>query len=152
MAFGIGAISGVLSILCGLQMMLGMERPWLPKFAKGFSLPRHSIANFARRTESWFRWLEKLIKPRMPQFASRKADIFTGFVIALMGLALSLPVPLTNFFFAVPLAVLAFALIERDGLTILICWVTSFVVMIAFGLGFWFLGANLMHYVIGLFS
>jgi hypothetical protein len=151
-AFGIGAVSGVLSILCGLQMMLGLERPWLPKFAKGFGLPRRAIASFTRRTESWFRWLEKLIKPRMPQFTTRKADVFSGFIVLTMGIALSLPVPLTNFIFAVPLTVLAFALIERDGRTLLICWISSIVIMIAFGVGLWLLGSGFMHWVFGLFS
>lgn len=151
-AFGIGAVSGALSVLCGLQMMIGLERPWLPRFAKNFGLPKRAIANFARGSESWFRRLEKIIKPRMPQFANRRADVFSGLIIVLMGIALSLPVPLTNFVFAIPLTILAFALIERDGLSIAICWVLSLVVLVGFGVAFWFLGNNLMHWILSWFS
>lgn len=151
-AFGIGAVSGALSVLCGLQMMIGLERPWLPQSAKKFGLPKRAIASFARRSESWFRRLEKIIKPRMPQFANRRADVFSGFIIVLMGIALSLPVPLTNFIFAIPLTILAFALIERDGLSIALCWAACIVILVGFGIAFWFLGNNVMHWVLSWFS
>jgi hypothetical protein len=150
-AVGVGGVSGTLSILCGLQMMWGLERPWLPKFAAGFSLPRRRLAGFARRTETWFRWLEKIIKPRQEKFTGRGADIFTGFVIVLMGVVLFLPIPFTNFFFAIPLAVLAFSLIERDGTMIVICWVSSFVVLISVLTTFYFVGDTLVHWIKGLF-
>ena len=146
-ALGVGAVSGALSVLCGLQMMWGSERPWLPKFARDFGLPRRRLANFARKTETWFRWLEKIIRPRQERFTGRSADIFTGFIIVLMGIALSLPVPLTNFFFAVPLAVLAFAMIERDGAMIAICWAVSVAVMSTF----YFVGDAFFHWVMMLF-
>jgi hypothetical protein len=146
-ALGVGAISGVLSILCGLQMMWGLERPWIPKFARNFGLPRRRLANFARKSETWFRWLEKIIKPRLERFTGRRADIFTGFIIFLMGIALSLPVPLTNFFFAIPLAVLAFALIERDGVMIAVSWAASIAVMATF----YFVGDAFFHWVMSLF-
>lgn len=146
-ALGVGAVSGALSILCGLQMMWGAERPWLPKFARDFGLPRRRLAGFARKTETWFRWLEKIIKPRQARFTGRSADIFTGFIIVLMGIALSLPVPLTNFFFAIPLGVLAFAMIERDGAMIAICWAASIAVMASF----YFVGDAFFHWVMTLF-
>ena len=146
-ALGVGAVSGALSVLCGLQMMWGLERPWLPKFARDFGLPRRRLAGFARKTETWFRWLEKIIKPRQERFTGRSADIFTGFIIVMMGIALSLPVPLTNFFFAIPLAVLAFAMIERDGVMIAISWVASIAVMTSF----YFVGDAFFHWVMLLF-
>lgn len=146
-ALGVGAVSGALSVLCGLQMMWGLERPWLPKFARDFGLPRRRLASFARKTETWFRWLEKIIKPRQERFTGRSADIFTGFIIVMMGIALSLPVPLTNFFFAIPLAVLAFAMIERDGVMIAISWVASIAVMTSF----YFVGDAFFHWVMLLF-
>lgn len=151
-ALGVGAVSGVLSILCGLQMMWGLERPWIPKFARNFGLPRRRLANFARKTETWFRWLEKIIKPRQERFAGRSADIFTGFIILLMGIALSLPVPFTNFFFAIPLAVLAFAIIERDGAMIAISWISCVVVMGIFFPTFYYVGDAFFHWVVTLFS
>jgi hypothetical protein len=145
---GVGGVSGALCILCGLQMIAGFESPWIPKFARNFGLPRKSLSNFARRTERWFRWLEKVIKTRQPAFTSRNADRFTGLIILLMGIALFLPIPLTNFFFAIPLLVLAFALIERDGWLIAICWASSIIVMVLFAL----LGDALFHWVLALFK
>ena len=150
-ALGVGAVSGILSILCGLQMMWGLERPWIPKFARNFGLPRRRLVNFARKTETWFRWLEKIIKPRQERFTGRSADIFTGFVILLMGIALSLPVPFTNFFFAIPLAVMAFAIIERDGAMIALSWLTCILVMAVFFPTFYYLGDASFHWVMALF-
>ena len=146
-AFGIGAVSGGLSILCGLQMMLGYERPWLPKFARGFGLPRRGLSGFARRSEVWFRRLERIIKPRQSQFTTRAADRVTGLVIVIMGIALSLPIPLTNPFFAVPLTVLAFGMIERDGAVIGLCWLFCAVEVLVFAL----LGESAVTMVYGWF-
>jgi hypothetical protein len=147
-AIGIGAVSGILCIMCGVQMMLGFEKPWLPKMARDFSLQRKSLANFSRKVQPTFRFLERVITERLPRFTSRHADMFSGLIIALMGVALSLPVPLTNFFFAIPLSIFALALIERDGAVIALCWFASIVTMI----GFYYLGDALVHYVIGLFK
>jgi hypothetical protein len=47
---------------------------------------------------------------------------------------------------------LAFALIERDGRTLLISWISCIAIMISFGIGLWFLGLGFMHWVFGLFS
>jgi hypothetical protein len=69
----------------------------------------------------------------------------------LMGVVLFLPIPFTNFFFAIPLAVLAFSLIERDGTMIVICWVSSFVVLISVLTTFYFVGDTLVHWIKGLF-
>jgi len=147
-AFGIGAVSGALCILCGLQLMLGFGKPWLPKVARDFSLKRKSLAAFSRKVQPTFRTLERIIRARIPRFTGRHADMFTGLIIFLMGIALSLPVPLTNFFFAVPLSILALALIERDGAVVAISWIASIVTMIAF----YFLGDALLFFVIGLFK
>ena len=42
--------------------------------------------------------------------------------MALHGLALSLPVPLTNYPFGFVLVMLAIALVERDGALVAMCW------------------------------
>lgn len=146
-AFGIGAVAGALCVVCGLQMIALFERPWLPRFARDFALPRDRLASFARRCEPWFRRLERLVKPRLSQFTEGFAVRFTGIVVIVMGIALSLPIPFTNFLFAVPLTLLAIGIIEGDGALILASWL-----LCAFVLGgCYFLGEAFVQILLGWF-
>jgi hypothetical protein len=48
----------------------------------------------------------------------------------LIGVALALPIPFTNYLFGLLLVLFAVALIERDGIALLIAWVASAAVAI----------------------
>lgn len=147
-AFGMGAVAGVLCVICGLQMFALAERPWLPRFARDFALPRDRLANFARRCEPWFRRLERLVKPRLNPFTEGFAARFTGLVVIVMGVALSLPIPFTNFLFAAPLTLLAIGIIEDDGALIVLSWL-----LCAFVLGgCYFLGEAFVQVLFGWFQ
>jgi hypothetical protein len=104
-----------LALLAG-QLMLGMEKPWLPK-----AILRRSAAtaDFKRVVEQLLPHLlraEKVLKPRYLLLASAPAERMIGLVCLLLTLLLPLPWPFGNVMVAVPLVVLALALIERDGL------------------------------------
>jgi hypothetical protein len=49
----------------------------------------------------------------------------------LVGIALALPIPFTNYVFGVLLVVYAVALIERDGAALIVAWLASVGVAIA---------------------
>jgi hypothetical protein len=49
----------------------------------------------------------------------------------LIGVALALPIPFTNYVFGILLVVYAVALIERDGITLLVAWLASIGIAVA---------------------
>ena len=52
----------------------------------------------------------------------RLATAFTGVLLLLLGVLLSLPIPLTNYLFGGIILVYALALMERDGALMLVAW------------------------------
>src|SRR5687768_18487348 len=55
-----GAIAGPLVVLIGLQLLIGLRRPWLPKFIAERGPHRHALACFDRIIAPWLGRLEHL--------------------------------------------------------------------------------------------
>jgi hypothetical protein len=147
-----GAISGPLAMLIGVQLLVGMHRPWLPEFLAKRGPHRHALVNFNRRMSPWLGRLEKFIRPRLPQLlAHRAAAMLTGLLLFLLGLLLSLPIPLTNYIFGALLLLIALALLERDGVLILVGWISGAIAVAVFGVLSGNLAAMVMRWVGSLF-
>ncbi|QSX75237.1 exopolysaccharide biosynthesis protein [Lysobacter arenosi] len=130
-----GAISGPLVILIGLQQLFGMREPWLPAFLARRGPHRSAMARFRDLLAPWLTRLEKLVRPRATGMLDhRLADFFTGLLLVLLGLLLSLPIPFTNFLFGGLLVVFALALLERDGYLMAIAWVAGVIAIAVFGI------------------
>jgi hypothetical protein len=135
-----GAISGPLVMLIGVQLAVGMRRPWLPRFLASRGPHRHALARFDRMISPWLARLEHLIRPRLPVVLDhRLAGVVTGTLMVLLGLLLSLPIPLTNYLFGGLLLVFALSLLERDGAMMLVAWIAGAIAVTVFG----FLSGNL---------
>jgi len=129
-----GAISGPLVILIGLQLLIGLRQPWLPKFLARRGPHRHAMARFRDLLAPWLTRLEKIVKPRLPVLLDhRVADFFTGVLLVLLGLLLSLPIPFTNYLFGALLLLFAFALLERDGWLMAVAWAAGVIAIAVFG-------------------
>ncbi|MCX7042332.1 MAG: exopolysaccharide biosynthesis protein, partial [Gammaproteobacteria bacterium] len=74
----------------------------------------------------WLDRIEKLTKPRNQGILNHPiAHAFTGLLLVILGIALSLPLPLTNYPFGLVLLAFAFALIERDGRLMILAWIAG---------------------------
>jgi hypothetical protein len=129
-----GALSGPLVVLVGLHLLILLRKPWLPGFIARRGPQRSTLIRFDRSADRWLRWLEKLIRPRLTVVTDHPvATIFTGLQLVLLGVLLALPIPFTNYLFAGLLLVYALALLERDGILMLIAWVAGIVAIYVFG-------------------
>ncbi len=123
---GAGAISGGLTSLIGLQFLARFEHPWLPRFIAKHEIHRHRLISFRDRMGKWLDRIEKLTKPRNQAMLTHPvAHAFTGLLLVILGVALSLPLPLTNYPFGLVLLAFAFALIERDGRLMILAWIAG---------------------------
>ena len=123
---GVGAISGGLTSLIGLQFLARFEHPWLPRFIAKHEIHRHRLISFRDRMGKWLDRIEKLTKPRNQAMLTHPiAHAFTGLLLVILGAALSLPLPLTNYPFGLVLLAFAFALIERDGRLMILAWIAG---------------------------
>lgn len=118
-----GALSGPLIVLIAAQLLIGLRRPWLPGFIARRGPKRQALARFERIVDPWLGRLEHLVRPRLTVILDhRLATAFTGALLLLLGVLLSLPIPLTNYVFGGIVLLYALALLERDGALMLVAW------------------------------
>lgn len=129
-----GALSGPLVVLVGLHLLILLRKPWLPDFVARRGPQRSTLIRFDRNADRWLRWLEKLIRPRLTAITDHPAaTVFTGLQLVLLGILLALPIPFTNYLFAGLLLIYALALLERDGVLMLIAWAAGIIAIYIFG-------------------
>jgi hypothetical protein len=130
---GAGAISGPLVALLGAQMLFGMRHPWLPARLRRRGIPRSRFRRFAERMNPWLLRVERLVKPRLAGFTEHLASqLLSGLLLLLLGILLSLPIPLTNYPIGLLILAYAVALIERDGVLLLVAWILGATTTVGF--------------------
>jgi hypothetical protein len=128
---GQGAVSGFITSLIGLQFLMRLQHPWLPNFISKHGFQRSRIISFHKRFDKWLHRLDKITTPRSEWiFSHGAAHAFTGLLLLVLGLILSLPLPGTNIPFGVILLFFCIALIERDGRFMLIGWILGIIEII----------------------
>jgi hypothetical protein len=128
---GIGGIMGVLVIALGLEMLVGLEHPWIPGFLRRRTMSREGLLRFLDRAEPITRRLETVCKPRLQRLTRRPFTFVSGAIMILIGILLALPIPFTNYVFGGMLIAFAFALVERDGALLVAVWTATLVIVIA---------------------
>ncbi|MDH5835644.1 exopolysaccharide biosynthesis protein [Luteimonas kalidii] len=130
-----GAIGGPLTVLVGVHLLVGMRKLWLPRFIARRGPRRSSLQAFQRTIGPWLSRLERVVRPRLTGVIEhRAAAMFTGLLLVLLGILLALPIPFTNYPFGILLLVYAFALLERDGGLMLVCWAVGIAAIVVFGI------------------
>jgi hypothetical protein len=128
---GIGGVMGVLVIALGLEMLVGLEHPWIPGFLRRRTMSRDGLLRFLDRAEPITRRLETVCKPRLQRLTRRPFTFVSGAIMILIGILLALPIPFTNYVFGGMLIAFAFALVERDGALLVAVWTATLVIVIA---------------------
>lgn len=129
-----GGLSGPLVVLGGLQLLIGLEHPWLPGFITRRGPQRGRIRRFSQMIDASLQRLEKLVRPRLPiVLESRLCKAITGLLLVLLGVLLALPIPFTNYVFGILLMLFVLALLERDGALMLLAWLLGGIAIVTFG-------------------
>ena len=116
-----GAISGPLVMLVGVQLLIGLRNPWLPRFIAERGPHRGSLVRFERRIAPLLARIERVVRPRMTVVLdSRPGTMFTGLLLVVLGLLLALPIPFTNYLFGVLMLAYTNSFIDRQILSLLI--------------------------------
>lgn len=117
---GLSTPFGLAVALLGAQMVAGRNQPWLPKRIRKYVLTMNALDWLSQRVARWTRGVERLIRPRYVFLLRRPlwTLIGLGIVIQGVGLALPIPIPGSNWLFAVPITLYAIGLLEDDGLLV----------------------------------
>lgn len=123
---GVPTVVGIALLIVSVQMVLGRQELWLPRFLtkRSFSRPSlvASMEKFAPRIEA----IERIASPRLMFLTGRIGTFLIGLVVLFMALVLILPLPPGgNFPPALACFVLGMGLAERDGVMVLVGLIAS---------------------------
>lgn len=112
---GTSAVLGAPLVFLAAQLCFGL-RPWLPAVIARRSMPRKDFAALVQRIGPWLERAERLLRPRAVLLAVPPMEYLIGAVCLVLGLILTLPIPLGNVLPALSISLLALGVLERDGL------------------------------------
>lgn len=114
---GLSTPFGIIIAIVGLRIACGLS-PWLPRRLMAVRLPARWLPGLFRAAQRPVRFIERHLRPNFTFLVQTPAlRQLHGVLIMLCGLLLllPLPIPFTNLFPALAVALLACALLERDG-------------------------------------
>ncbi|GAN00428.1 exopolysaccharide synthesis protein exoD-related protein [alpha proteobacterium U9-1i] len=117
---GISTIFGALMMLPALQLTLGQRRLWVPSNVRAWTFPRTGLTRTLVATIPTLRRCEVLVKPRLSLLTRFPVTILVGLQTLLMAFILILPIPFANWPPGMTVAITALALLQRDGVLMLL--------------------------------
>jgi hypothetical protein len=126
---GVAALASIPLILLALQLTLGLPRPWLPRFLANRSVAHADFARMVVQALPRVKRFERILRPRYLLLTSPVFERIIGLACLLLALLLPLPIPFTNIPVALPIAIMALAVLERDGVCALVGLVTGCLVI-----------------------
>lgn len=130
---GISVLAGMALLVPAFQLLLGYPAPIFPKAISQKKISAEGLKKYGFIVVKWIEKLEHLVKPRLPQLTSPIARRIIGLTIFLLAIVVAIPFPFSNFPPAVATIGFALALLERDGVMVVLASVISFA---AFTIGF----------------
>ncbi|MCP4328910.1 MAG: exopolysaccharide biosynthesis protein [Alphaproteobacteria bacterium] len=116
---GVGGIFGIPLLFIAVQGVAGYPVPVLPRALGRMGVRKTTALGALDRMAPLLTAIEARFGPRLERFARGGWERFAAGIVCVLALAMSLPVPFTNFPPAAAALVIALGLVERDGLAVL---------------------------------
>ncbi|MBP2290380.1 exopolysaccharide biosynthesis protein [Azospirillum rugosum] len=112
---GLSTVTGLPMILIGAQMLMGLDRPWLPRRVAAATVDRDAFLRVVKRAHPTIDRLERHLRPRLPALTDGTAERLLGLAVIVLAAVLALPIVFGNQPPAFAIALIALGLIEKDG-------------------------------------
>jgi hypothetical protein len=122
--FGLSAPIGLAIAIIGLCITIGIK-PWLPGFILRKEFPGEGLDKILGRAARMSTKVERLAKPRLGIMLWPGLLNLTGLELTLWALLMALPGP--NFLFAFMITLIAFGLLMRDGVLLLLAHILTLI-------------------------
>lgn len=116
---GVSTVTGLPMLFVAIQMALGHNRVYLPRWIADRSLATADFQKLISKVAPWLRRIEKLMRPRIVLLTQSNAERLLGAFCVSLAFLLVLPIPLGNLLPALGILFIALGLIERDGVCVL---------------------------------
>ncbi|MBX3429490.1 MAG: exopolysaccharide biosynthesis protein [Hyphomonadaceae bacterium] len=117
---GISTIFGALMLAPALQMVFGSRRLMVPRRVREWRVSGDALRRTFSLAIPSLKRVEYLIKPRVSELTRFPATILIGLQTLLMAIVLILPIPFANWPPGMTVAMTSLALLQRDGLLMLL--------------------------------
>lgn len=121
---GVSTVFGAPLLFLTAQLMLGMK-PWLPRIITDRSLRRGELQKIVGAAAPWLHRAEGVMKPRLVFVGQRPFVYLLGLMCLILSTILFLPIPLGNMLPALAVSIISLGLLARDGLWMVIGFVTG---------------------------
>jgi hypothetical protein len=139
---GLSILLGLPLLLISLQVLVGADRPWLPRRLARLEIRRADLRRIVEKARTPLRRLERALQPRLEFLTAPWAERLIGLACVLLSMLVFLPIPFANLVPAAGILLFGFAMLERDGLLAAIAMgVTCVSGMLFSGVAFAFLTA-----------
>lgn len=142
-----GMVFGTCLSLVAVQMIFGARRLWLPRLLADRRVPARFLRQAVDHAVPWLARMERLTQRRRLRPLTRgSARMAIGVPVLLLAVAVALPIPLGNLMPVVALVAIALAILEQDGLALLVALLLSVVALAWVGILF-FAGAGILDFL-----
>lgn len=117
---GISTVFGILMLAPAAQLVLGSRRLWVPQRVRRWEVESAQLRRTLRTAIPTLKRVEYLIKPRWSQLTRFPVTILVGLQTLLMAFILILPIPFANWPPGMTVAITSLALLQRDGVLMLL--------------------------------
>jgi hypothetical protein len=116
----LSAVLGLPLVLLAAQLTYGRHKPWFPEWLTRRSFPRLGFAAVVMHASPYLERAERLLRPRLIGILSWTGERLIGVALLILAVTLTLPIPFGNWLPAFAIAIIGLALVEKDGLAVLI--------------------------------
>jgi hypothetical protein len=148
---GMGTALSVPIFFFSYQLLVNKDSPWLPSWVLSKTFGIESFRKIINKSLKPLRFVEKFLKKRALWVSdTRGFEVFIALFILLLNIPICLPFPMSNVIPAASIIVIAFGMLEKDGVMILIgigVGIIAWIVCIAIGFALWYGAAEVMQFV-----
>lgn len=107
-------------LLIALQMLAGRHTLWLPAWVQAKTVKQETLEAVRDKSARYFRFLERFIRPRLAWLSGNTGKRLIALLLCICSLSVATPIPLTNTVPSMGIVLICIALMERDGLLMLL--------------------------------
>lgn len=116
---GIGAFLSIPALFVSLQLIMGRNYLWLPKWVGRKKIAMKSMKKIVDNSIPYLRKAEFFLHPRGFFLSGKIGHAICGIICFLCAVSVAIPFPLTNTIPSIGIIIIALGLLERDGLAII---------------------------------
>ena len=118
-------LTGAPLLLLSIELALGRDRLWIPRWAERISVDRATLRKLSGRFMRPLRWTEAVSRPRLFVLTGGFGQGLIGLACLFLSAVLVLPVFGGNLIPAIAIGFFALGVMQRDGLAVLLGWLTT---------------------------